>query len=256
VGVQTDEPLIDEAIRTDLGSHLVDGLVAEPNLALVLSEQSGERSLVSLHCQGVLAGRSASAAHIRRLLSLLAVGLASRSNGSRLWLQAWSIGGPNGVVLVGPDFVPALTLLSSSLERRDWRLGGCFSCIDLESMEVVVDRSAFGFPEVARFDQLSDWPHSGPGQLDDGRYPLRALALVPQLPPEVDPGRGSPNRGLLEETRLLSSALPLIGGLESYGVGNASREIRDVARRVPVHAPGSDALLAWLVGLLECQATR
>lgn len=256
IGIRCDDPLIDEAVRALLPEWTTVGDAVPPNISLLFDppDALGAPPLFSVYVQSDLVGRSPSAQHIRELLGLHLTALSASSSPDRFWLQAWPVGGPEGVVLLGPQLVPALGLLRATIREREWRLAGGYTSISMTVGDVIIDRSAMPVPPGAadRFDRLSEWPHDGPPLLPDGHYPLRAFAVTPPLPDSVaDAGPGRPPGGLFDEVRLLQAALPLVGGLEVIGVDRAVGGLLELATRVETDEPAPASLAAWLEGQLR-----
>lgn len=250
LGIQTDVAAIADAIRQLLSPMLVEGIEPPNNLAIVFrppDEQWAEPQL-SLYAQAQPVLRSSESAMVRDSLSLHLTALGSRTESGRLWVQAWPLGNAAGVVLLDADFVPALGMLRDAVARRGWQQGGGMTSIDVATREVVIDRSKVRYDGAGMeaFDSLSEWPDSGLGLLPDGRYPLRAFAIVPPLPEDALTLPNLPTGGLYAETRVLQVALPLIGGLAGYGVAEAAREVLELAWELPMSQPPANDFLAWL----------
>jgi hypothetical protein len=258
LGVRTNLPALDEAVRSLLAHRLVDDAGAPPNVSLVHRGTGVSGApVLELWVQQLLACRSASAARIRRQLPLELVATAGRlPEPGAIWFDAAPVGTPAGVVLVAAPHRASLGFLAGALARRDLAVGPTMVALDPTTATVVIAdlEGQHEAGAAARFDALWDWPHDGPDLLGPGRYPLRGIA-APTAPtrgptpamqrpqPAGSDDAPDPDRQHRDRLRHL---LPVIGRREATDLDRFVPALSALAQGVPMIGSDDGDLLAWL----------
>jgi hypothetical protein len=258
VGIRSNLPEIDAALRAMLSTHLVDDPEAPPNLSLVFrgAAPGVPAPSLELYHGHQVAWRSPSSAVVRESL-LQHLGAFTTIGGEHLVLAATAVGGPDGVVLVGSHLGPSLRFLAPALHRRGLTTGPSVTAVDPAASAVVVDHGTMVVAPTgaAAFDRLCDWTDPQPGPLPVGRYPIRAIALAEEGA-EASGDRSSPEDGPARQLSLLRQGLATLMAPAAVGPQAALDRLLLLDDRIEVRQPDPSNLADWVLDRLDAPAGR